>query len=747
MKGHEKRESLSCLSRHSVAFVVQSLDEHTSIGLALGLIQPGHPVQARATLQREECMGKVIGYLRPDRATYGEKLVLQKLEQSLPADFDIYVECPLHDESLQRFPDFIVLSNFGVVVLEVKDWVQIVGADKFNARIRDRQGRVRRERNPVLVARDFATLLAQDLQRMPELLRDNRKLRVPWGYAAVLPNLPASVLTQLRRVWGDEFVLGKADLEHPVTSRRLKATVPRHAALKQWEIRCVRGVINPSVLIVHEDPEKPAVILDQEQEELVTEAPTITPTPEPAPKPTAEQRVLEPLAEPAAPHPTREELPDHIGEDVAFNAAIRLVRGVAGSGKTLVLARRAQYLAAQHPEWQIRVLTYNDKLSRVLRAQMRGFRNVKVSTFHRLCSTLLKPCLKWRDPCDPDGWLKYHLSEWPLAQKLGVEFLSNEFKWIKEVGIQNREAYLTAERKGRGTPLRSAQRERVYDILEAYQHWLAEQHALDWADVPHLVLDNIEHGQIRVENLDAILVDEAQDFAPVWIRVLRQLLKPQDGVLFLADDPSQSIYRFFSWREKGIPVVGRTRWLRIPYRNTREIYQAAYEVIREDAVLQGHLEEQLGTTLHEPDLASEYLRSGPRPELRHFRSPKDEFAFIRMEIERLLQKGYHAEEMVVLHRRRPGVRKLTEHLRGLDVDVSTLHALKGLEFEVVFLSQMQETFPFGLEAPEQHLSEERRLVYMAMTRARERLYLNYEGRWPPPLRAVLDHVDARPLAH
>jgi hypothetical protein len=44
--------------------------------------------------------------------------------------------------------------------------------------------------------------------------------------------------------------------------------------------------------------------------------------------------------------------------------------------------------------------------------------------------------------------------------------------------------------------------------------------------------------------------------------------------LFLADDPMQSIYRYYSWREKGVPVAGRTRWLRIPYRNTREIYQA-----------------------------------------------------------------------------------------------------------------------------------------------------------------------------
>jgi hypothetical protein len=78
-------------------------------------------------------MGEVIGYLRPDKATYGEKLVLQKLETSLPPDFTIYVECPLHDDRLEHFPDFIILANYGVVVLEVKDWVQIVKIDKYGA--------------------------------------------------------------------------------------------------------------------------------------------------------------------------------------------------------------------------------------------------------------------------------------------------------------------------------------------------------------------------------------------------------------------------------------------------------------------------------------------------------------------------------------------------------------------------------------------------------------------------------------
>ena len=101
-----------------------------------------------------------------------------------------------------------------------------------------------------------------------------------------------------------------------------------------------------------------------------------------------------------------------------------------------------------------------------------------------------------------------------------------------------------------------------------------------------------------------------------------------------------------------------------------------------------------------------------------------------------MQKGYDAKQMVILHRHKSGMRKLRKRLRGLEVEVATFHALKGLEFEVVFLSQMQYAFPQESEGDAQAVSEACRLVYMAMTRARERLYLNYEKEWPRQLEGV-----------
>ena len=218
-------------------------------------------------------MGQVIGYLREDMATHGEKLVLRKLRDSLPDDFTVYVECPLQHHRIQRFPDFIVLFKFGVVVLEVKDWVTIMSVDRYGATIRRRDGVINRRKNPVLEARDCATLLASELQTIPQLLGRRSKVFVPWGYAAILPNLHASVIAQIRDAWGEAYVLGAGDLEPHVVAERLRATLPFERALRMQEIEFVRGVINPSILIVPEEPdEKPPILLDGDQERIVTEA-------------------------------------------------------------------------------------------------------------------------------------------------------------------------------------------------------------------------------------------------------------------------------------------------------------------------------------------------------------------------------------------------------------------------------------------------------------------------------------------
>ncbi len=68
--------------------------------------------------------------------------------------------------------------------------------------------------------------------------------------------------------------------------------------------------------------------------------------------------------------------------------------------------------------------------------------------------------------------------------------------------------------------------------------------------------------------------------------------------------------------------------------------------------------------------------------------------------------------------------------RGRGVRIMTVHASKGLEFSVVFLPRLEEgVFPHrsALENDDE-LEEERRLFYVAVTRAKEKLYLSFVGK-------------------
>lgn len=85
------------------------------------------------------------------------------------------------------------------------------------------------------------------------------------------------------------------------------------------------------------------------------------------------------------------------------------------------------------------------------------------------------------------------------------------------------------------------------------------------------------------------------------------------------------------------------------------------------------------------------------------------------------------------------------------VTLMTMHAAKGLEFDVVYIAGMEENiFPSQRAITEQNVEEERRLCYVAMTRAKKKLYLLHAqvrslyGRLQPSMRSrFLDEVDQR----
>lgn len=109
------------------------------------------------------------------------------------------------------------------------------------------------------------------------------------------------------------------------------------------------------------------------------------------------------------------------------------------------------------------------------------------------------------------------------------------------------------------------------------------------------------------------------------------------------------------------------------------------------------------------------------------------------ELQQLIESGIKNEDILILYRRSKMYEPYKEALRKAQLQVpgKTIHAAKGLEAKVVFILGMIEGsggFPdiwlddriYQLIRPSKHdllLEEERRLFYVAITRAKERLYL------------------------
>ncbi len=72
------------------------------------------------------------------------------------------------------------------------------------------------------------------------------------------------------------------------------------------------------------------------------------------------------------------------------------------------------------------------------------------------------------------------------------------------------------------------------------------------------------------------------------------------------------------------------------------------------------------------------------------------------------------------------IKKIPGKISGESVHIMTYHACKGLEFDTVILPHLNEgTVPHQRAVKESQIEEERRLMYVAMTRAKYNLYITY----------------------
>jgi len=327
-------------------------------------------------------MAKLIPSLNTCLAkmTAGQKRFARALEAQLEDDYLIWFDIPV--TKTKRYPDFILLHPArGLLFLEVRDWKadNLRDVTATTVELLTDTG-IKHLPNPMEAVRQHALKVLEKLERDPQFKEPTgqslNRLAFPYGYGVVLPNVTRVALEGAleealrRKVLADHQVLCQDDLSDQVDSEAFQEMLwamfqhPAPTRLSLPQINRIRWHLFPELRIstsqggfFDEQEEASAGTIGEQLPELL--------------------RVLD---------LEQEQLARNLG------TGHRVVHGVAGSGKTLILGYRALHLA-QELHRPILVLCFNIVLAARLRCFTREkglSEKVQVYHFHDWCADQLR---------------------------------------------------------------------------------------------------------------------------------------------------------------------------------------------------------------------------------------------------------------------------------------------------------------------------------------------------------------------
>ncbi|MEH6886662.1 UvrD-helicase domain-containing protein [Priestia megaterium] len=482
-------------------------------------------------------------------------------------------------------------------------------------------------------------------------------------------------------------------------------------------------------------------------------------------------------------------------KEVARNNSTDLViKGVAGSGKSITLLSRMMQKMSEEFNKRFLFVSFNYELVRDAEKRFKESEfyhelekqghSVHFFTFHELAHYLLssigikvprfKTSHKKLSTEEDNILAKMHLvldklesddfKNYPpihtIKKTKNINFLLDEFFWMKGNGFITKEDYLECQRTGRGKlpNISKKQRETIYRLFEEYlkiQHQFFS-HRIDREDYALLVIENF-HRIMEKDKYDHIFIDEMQDFQPMQLKVLVFLNK---GTLTLSGDERQRIFKSnpFSYRSLGINIQpGNNIILKTNHRSTYQIMKLAnslqFEKTKEDSRY---------------DNEKYFPRQGELPSVEGF---IDNMKMLNKIIATIQEKHRkHANRsFVIIHRynKPQSIKEVhtvlsrefkvklemdyadTKKSSGPNVYFLEAKDTKGLEYDYVFILNFNKnTYPHKYEIDAlrkrqlhkgQDVSEdlkeledkEKRILYVCLTRAKQEVFLYYSYKQNP----------------
>jgi DNA helicase-2/ATP-dependent DNA helicase PcrA len=445
----------------------------------------------------------------------------------------------------------------------------------------------------------------------------------------------------------------------------------------------------------------------------------------------------------------------------------------AGAGKTRVLtlrvARRVRDGSIQAD--RVLVTTFSRKAAEELRTRLwsLGVSGVRAGTFHRTALSLLREHRAQRGRPEPQLMpdRRRLVAEVTSGDPRRVRALDGEIGWAKARLVAPDRYEAEARRAKRRSGINS---EQVAEVFARYEAERTRRRLLDFDDLIVACADSLAGDASFADAIRwrtrHLFVDEMQDVNPAQFRLLTALLSDEPD-LFVVGDPNQSVYGFNGADPTllhRLPEILRgTRVIRLDenHRCTPQVVEVATAVLRD-----GESERSEAVDVADP---SSSRVDGPVPSVICHQSDQDEAMWVADRAKKSRGPRRRWSSIAVLTRTNAqlgvvqaamesaGVPCLVagadlgpaSDLRGTRharfraeedeegdheevardaVVLTTFHRSKGLQWHTVIIIGLSEgLMPIASARTPDAVAEERRLLYVALTRAEEELWCSWSA--------------------
>jgi len=420
----------------------------------------------------------------------------------------------------------------------------------------------------------------------------------------------------------------------------------------------------------------------------------------------------------------------------------KLLIGVAGSGKSTILSKRAALIHSLNPTARILVLSYNKAINNNLKEHVTELTgkssNIDFHPFMEWCRKLLGGTRQFVYDDQESDLFDQMLKRYFPDGEINRHSLVREINFIKNHALSSETEYLDSLAMSSSYALPNPIRKRIWQTSIEVDTHLKDRKRYLWSSAPKILLEELGNGKI-FEPYTHILIDETQYFAPIWVKLIQRVMATNNSQLFLVADSAHNFSEsILNWHKTGIELRGNTTRLSHTYRCSPKVCKVAdgFRISRSLQTLSNPI------TPIEDDIAD----NSPQPRLLQFPSTKEQKLRLFSEIHQLITQNTPPKEILILCASKQSSRLLAQEIKREthiaasaitgsmimsedSIRVCDIESASGLQSQVVFIIGIEE-----LIAKESHpnanahdrrslKTEHTQLLHMAMTRASKYLYL------------------------